>query len=428
MKILHVALCTAVTLLLSVSTTSAQTVWLKSTKNPVVSPGAFNGVGGYGIDGAFDSRFALSPSVIMKDGMYRMWYVGFENYWTSRYTIGYAVSENGEQWFSYQKNPVLASGSGFDYSQVWLSVVLPDTPLAMYYSGDDGNRWRVGLATSSDGINWDKYNQNPVLDAGSSGAWDGGNVWGVSVVKISPTDYRMWYSGSPSGGQAKIGYATSPDGRHWTKYEGNPVLLPGPNAWDAYAVYVPRVVYVNEVFHMFYLGTTSSSVTQIGHATSTDGIHWAKNSANPVLTIGSGEQWDSYALIDHCVLQQGNTLKMWYGGRVDMGAWQIGTATSNLTSDVATQHTVPTKFELQQSYPNPFNPATKIIYEVPNQSRVRISIFDSLGRLVTTLVDEDKSPGTYSVTWNAEGMASGTYYYRLNAGGESLVQKAILLK
>jgi hypothetical protein len=155
MKICRVASYSMCALLLALSFSSAQINWTKSAKNPVVSPGALNGVGGYGIDGAFDSRFALSPSVIIKNGLYRMWYVGFENYWTGRYTIGYAVSENGEQWYSYQKNPVLASGSGFDNSQVWLSVVLPDTPLAMYYSGFDGSRWRIGLAMSSEGIQWE---------------------------------------------------------------------------------------------------------------------------------------------------------------------------------------------------------------------------------------------------------------------------------
>ena len=85
-------------------------------------------------------------------------------------------------------------------------------------------------------------------------------------------------------------------------------------------------------------------------------------------------------------------------------------------------------FHLEQNYPNPFNPTTTISYQLPVTSHVQLKILDLLGREVMTLVNEVKSPGTYSVAWNAEKFPSGTYFYRLTADGSSDMKKMILLK
>jgi len=77
----------------------------------------------------------------------------------------------------------------------------------------------------------------------------------------------------------------------------------------------------------------------------------------------------------------------------------------------------PVSFVVFPAYPNPFNPSTTIRYEVPTSSRVRIAVYDVLGREVAVLVDEVKQTGQHSVTWNADGMASGMYYCRLEATG-----------
>jgi len=90
---------------------------------------------------------------------------------------------------------------------------------------------------------------------------------------------------------------------------------------------------------------------------------------------------------------------------------------------------VPKAFILDQNYPNPFNPSTTIQYHVKQAEHIRLKIYNALGQEVTTLVDEFKSPGTYSLSWDAHGLASGTYYYRLEVGGEALpAKKALLIK
>ena len=75
---------------------------------------------------------------------------------------------------------------------------------------------------------------------------------------------------------------------------------------------------------------------------------------------------------------------------------------------------IPASFSLEQNYPNPFNPTTRIKYQIPNSGRVLLRVFDLLGREVRTLVDETKSPGLYEVTFDAKGLASGVYFYRLS--------------
>ena len=280
-------------MLLAAVHTHAQLVWNKNPRNPVLAPAIFNGVSPYGIDGAFDTRYALSPSVIFTNGLYRMWYVGYEEYWTGQFTIGYAISEDGAVWHTYTKNPVLDPRGGFELSQVWLSVVLPDSVLTMYYSGYDGVRWRVGAAKSVTGVNWRRVQANPILDVGRPGEWDDGNVWGVSVIRMGTGDYRMWYSGNHTDGPTSIGYATSSDGILWVKHPANPVIVPGPRgSWESWWVYVPRVVFADGVFHMFYLGATSSGNTQIGYAFSPDGVSWTKHARNPVLTTGEARSWE----------------------------------------------------------------------------------------------------------------------------------------
>ena len=90
---------------------------------------------------------------------------------------------------------------------------------------------------------------------------------------------------------------------------------------------------------------------------------------------------------------------------------------------------LPKAFILDQNYPNPFNPSTTIQYHVKVSDNVKLKVYNELGQQVETLVNEFKTPGTYSLKWDAEGLASGTYYYRLEVGGETLpAKKALFIK
>ena len=100
------------------------------------------------------------------------------------------------------------------------------------------------------------------------------------------------------------------------------------------------------------------------------------------------------------------------------------------------------KFELSQNYPNPFNPSTTIKYTIPNVtlglssraesrdegSRVQLKVYDVLGNEVATLVNEYKSAGSYEVSFDASGLSSGIYFYKLRAGSFVEAKKMILVK
>jgi hypothetical protein len=96
---------------------------------------------------------------------------------------------------------------------------------------------------------------------------------------------------------------------------------------------------------------------------------------------------------------------------------------------------IPTRFELLQNYPNPLNPVTEIRYAIPGArgqrlgtSLVRLVVYDLVGREVATLVNEVKQPGTYTVTWDASGVATGVYFYRLSSGQFIQTRKLIVLR
>jgi len=89
---------------------------------------------------------------------------------------------------------------------------------------------------------------------------------------------------------------------------------------------------------------------------------------------------------------------------------------------------VPDHFVLDQNYPNPFNPTTNIHFSIPKTHFTTLRVFDVLGRVVATLVDELKPAGTYEITFDAGGLSSGVYYYSLRAGAFSETKKLVLFK
>lgn len=103
-------------------------------------------------------------------------------------------------------------------------------------------------------------------------------------------------------------------------------------------------------------------------------------------------------------------------------------ASSTATSVEPVEIGQPGEFVLHQNYPNPFNPATTIRFSVPNESPVRIVIYTILGSAVETLVDQRLHAGTYEAKWTASSMASGVYFYRIEAGGFVATKRLVLLK
>jgi hypothetical protein len=101
---------------------------------------------------------------------------------------------------------------------------------------------------------------------------------------------------------------------------------------------------------------------------------------------------------------------------------------NTVTGVTATSSVLPAAFKLEQNYPNPFNPTTSIGYTIPDAGTVTLRVYDVLGRMVSTVVNEMKSPGSYSVGWDASNLSSGMYFYRLEAGKYTATKKLVVQK
>lgn len=113
----------------------------------------------------------------------------------------------------------------------------------------------------------------------------------------------------------------------------------------------------------------------------------------------------------------------YYGPAPDMGAIENTDPTG-----IKNPENEPLTYKLSQNYPNPFNPLTTITYSIKNQSKVKILIYNVLGKVVTTLIDKRQQPGQYQVSWDASSYASGIYFYQIQAGKFNSVKKMLLIR
>jgi hypothetical protein len=157
--------------------------WTRCSANPVMSPGN---------NGGWDD-WALSRFAIAFDGtQYRMWY-GAQQVNGGTVRIGAAASNNGISWTKYSDNPVLNIGDGWDSQHVIPeSVVLCNGIYRMWYTGRHDPLWSVGMAISADGFSWTKCDKNPVLSVGPPRSWDSIQIWSCFVLKKEGS-LLMWY-------------------------------------------------------------------------------------------------------------------------------------------------------------------------------------------------------------------------------------------
>jgi hypothetical protein len=198
------------------------TNWIDYPYNPILS--AQNNY--WDFNGVWQSQ------VLYEEGIFKMWYGGLAN--NALGNIGYAESADGILWTRPMSDPVLSPGNYGSWDAVRVSPGAVIKEDGIYYSGfsDQYSNWDIGLATSPDGINWTKYSGNPVL-SGTSG-WEF-QIVATSIIKKDGT-YYLYYYGKNSP-EYKIGLATSTDGINWTKYSGNPILVPtSPGKTQAFII------------------------------------------------------------------------------------------------------------------------------------------------------------------------------------------------
>ena len=214
------------------------------------------------------------------------------------------------------------------------NVFLFNETYYLYYSGSSSDsRFQIGVATSKDGLSWTKYANNPALRFGVASEWDSVQAYNAKVFyDFSASNYKMLYTGS-DGLNYQIGLAESIDGFNWVKYSENPVISPGPKiSWDEYRIWTSSNIFQTDTgFTMLYTGVNESNQTNspIGMVYSNNGYDWTKYETNPILLPGSSGEWDDEGLGNSCVLQEEQIFKLWYSGHSrPTSEWRIGLAQS----------------------------------------------------------------------------------------------------
>jgi hypothetical protein len=107
---------------------------------------------------------------------------------------------------------------------------------------------------------------------------------------------------------------------------------------------------------------------------------------------------------------------------------QLQVARGTVTGVETASGSIPSTFSLLQNYPNPFNPTTNIEFRIANLELVTLKVFDLLGREISTLVNEVRPAGLYTVRWDASSLPSGVYFYRLQAREFVQTRKMVITK
>ncbi|MBN1301936.1 MAG: T9SS type A sorting domain-containing protein [Melioribacteraceae bacterium] len=287
-------------------------------------------------------------------------------------------------------------------------VLIHDNSWTVYNTtnSDLPHNWIYAFAQDSEGTMW-------IGTAGGLAKFDGAN-WLVfdqtssslpdnTVLSIAVDSDNSKWVGTMFGGLAKL------TNSGWTVFNQNNSGLPA-NRVNAIAI---------DQGGSAWIGTTGGGVAKF------DGSNWVIfNESNSPLPYNA-----VYAI---AIESNGNKWIGTYGG---LGVYRE----SGVVSVEDNSGLIPDNFFLNQNYPNPFNPSTVIEYTIQNSDVrgknsefVTLNIYDVIGNLVTTLVDEQQQPGEYKVVFNAESgsrhLPSGVYFYRISYDGRSVIKKMTLLK
>ena len=186
--------------------------------------------------------------------------------------------------------------------------------------------------------------------------------------------------------------------------------------------------YQSESFQSIALETWNGSLSQAITYVNITGITYP-------LLIGAGNTlnlfrmtYDNYLVIDHQgILRYSSAENGGLGERYRLNDIKDAIETY-LAKTGLNSAKIPLDFNISQNYPNPFNSVTTIKYTLLKSSHVRLEIYDMRGRLIKTLVNKVQAPSDYSVDWNAAGLSTGVYFYRLRADDFDVTRKMLLIK
>jgi len=270
--------------------------------NPVLVPGE---------PGSWDDMYVINAFEIKDEGTVYLFYTAYSQKGTR--SLGVATSTDGKHFIKFESNPILVGDKmGFDAFGVAQAHILREDSLwVLYYNGREIAGFSsgpfIGRATSKSLKGPWIRREYPVLTTGRRGEWDSDFVYLGPVLKTNDGTYKMYYAAGDdliSQYNFYIGLATSSDGIHWKKYndpttvdhpfaDSDPVLMTGkPGEWDDGSVLTGTILEHPYGFEMYYAGAKIfkspgevNQVESIGYASSPDGIHWKKYRKNPIYRL-----------------------------------------------------------------------------------------------------------------------------------------------
>lgn len=215
--------------------------WIRSSMVPVIKKGNL---------GTWDSHSVQAGAVLFENGIYKLFYFGYDNLYNA-WKIGLAQSFDGINWIKHP-TPIFHDGNLNEARNTISGIVKNNNLYYMYYT--KFNPHSINLATSSDGINWTKYNGNPILTKTQN--WEGSGVYEGSVI-YDENKFKMYYMTQGSGA---FGYAESNDGKNWIKPFNQPIFksIDTHNSWAANDIAYPYIIKTNNDYKIFYCGYTNS--------------------------------------------------------------------------------------------------------------------------------------------------------------------------
>ncbi|MFA5403532.1 MAG: T9SS type A sorting domain-containing protein [Ignavibacteria bacterium] len=355
---------------------------------------------------------------------------------TNPYVIIFSyTTNNGQTWVSpvpqinsslsgrNSNGPNIAIGEQGQVYVAWASSrnTSPYNELAIGFakSTNSGNNWNVnesiyvcnGIFTSQLAP-WDvRVNSYPLIDVDKSGGAKNGWIYSITCEKnLSPagTDPDVVLHRSTDGGSTwSAGIRVNQDALNNGKIQYFP------------AIDVDAFGGINIVYYDTRNSPTGDSV-QVYLSRSQDGgdtwrdylIAGEKFYPQPIALGGTGNQGDNIDILS----ANGKLYPVWMAKYPGQTVYQIWSSIIDLNSIGIRriESEIPSSFELFQNYPNPFNPATNIKYQITNNGFVTLKVYDMLGHLVTTLVSEEQTSGTYETQFTTNGISSGTYFYKLD--------------
>jgi len=201
----------------------------------------------------------------------------------------------------------------------------------------------------------------------------------------------------------------------------NPALVSGGgDNWINTADYGPYLEPIPRLNEGDWIGILIQSTGIGGGDNSSTGFQWIHADS-----VGLNDTWLGLKFYRECSDDSPTGNSGWH---ILPWVFNVQLAIENITIDTEHEKNLPTSAHVSQNYPNPFNPTTTIQYELPQRSDVQITIYDLLGREVTTLVSGRQDAGYKSVQWNANDVPSGMYFYQIRTGEYVQTRKMVVLK